>query len=396
VTLKLGVYGRFSPPLDDAVRFTAECERIGLDVVAFTDQIAGNLPNDLWSELDASHFAPLQHNFLDPSVTLAMSAAATSSIELYLGAIDVVRHAPSKLAQQFVSLSHASKGRAWFALGASEMKNIGEFGHSRIGSGDKLEDSLEIIRKLFDSDGAPVVFEGKQYSMKGGRFELEPYGGTFPLVLAATGGSPETLGRIGAHADGLMTNLPGMCHGGPAQFARDRQIVRDAAERAGRDPDNLRFAASVLVVMHDDEETLQRLARTTALQWDTIVYGAVVGAEWRQFGFEHPLGDEWAYARHLRPEKISGADAKAAAAKVPPEAVLQMGHWGGTAEQVADKIKPYVEAGLDYAIVVDYAPFGDPTLAATSAGNLDRLAKELTGKSLGSSSLGWLGIGQDT
>lgn len=396
MAVKLGVYGRFSPPIQDAVQLAVEAERIGLDSVAFTDQIAGNTPTDIWPTLDTAAFLPRQHNFLDASIVMAASAAATSSIELYLGAIDVVRHAPSKLAQHFVSLDHLAEGRAWFALGASEMKNIGEFGHSRIGSGDKLEDSLAIIRKMFDSDGAPVFHEGKHYSMKGGRFELEGFNGKFPLVLAATGGSPETLSRIGAHADGLMTNLPGMCHGGPEQFAHDRHLVREAAEKAGRDPDKLRFAASVLVVMHDDQETLQRLAGTFNLQWDTIVYGAVRGDEWKQFGHTHPYGDEWAYARHLRPEKMDAAEALAAARSVPPEAVLGMGHFGGSAEEVAAKIQPYVEAGLDHAIVVDYAPFGDLSLAAGSAHNFDRLAFALNGSKLGESTLGWLGVGQDT
>jgi len=54
-----------------------------------------------------------QHKFLDASIVMALSAAATTSVELYLGAIDVVRHSPSKLAQHFVTLDHAAKGRAF-------------------------------------------------------------------------------------------------------------------------------------------------------------------------------------------------------------------------------------------------------------------------------------------
>ena len=394
--VNIGVYGRFSPPLDDAIKFSTECENIGLDLVAFTDQIAGNLPDEVWHETAAGKFLPRQHNYLDAATVVALSAAATSRIELYLGAIDVVRNVPSRLAQMFVTLSHAAKGRAWFALGASEIKNVTEFGHSRIGSADKLEDSFAIIRKLFDSAGEQVFHQGKQYHMKGGRFGLEPYDGKWPQILAATGGSPEFLARIGANADGLMTNLPGMCHGGVEQFAKDRQIVRDAAERAGRDPDSLRFAASILAVMHDDPDVRKRLANTVALQWDTIVYGAVNGKEWRNFGYEHPLGDEWAYARHLRPEKITAAEVREASAKVPPGAVLDMGHWGGTAEEVAEKVRPYVEAGLHDVVLVDYAPYADPSLAPVSSDNLERFTKALKGTELGSSALGWLGVGQET
>jgi phthiodiolone/phenolphthiodiolone dimycocerosates ketoreductase len=129
--------------------------------------------------------------------------------------------------------------------------------------------------------------------MKGGLFEVEPYCSIYPKVLAAKGGSPETLEIIGRYADGLLTNLPGMSHGGPEQFAKDVATVRQAAERAGRNPDEPRFAASVLTLMSHDEVELDRLATTNTLRWNTIVYGGVRGSDWRPLGFKHPFGDDW-------------------------------------------------------------------------------------------------------
>ncbi|WP_197417679.1 LLM class flavin-dependent oxidoreductase [Mycobacterium sp. GA-2829] len=118
----VGVYGRFSPPVQDAVEFSASCEQIGLDLVAFTDQIAGNLPNEVWAETAAGKYLRRQHNYLDASTVMALPAAATSRIEPLSGRIDVVRNVPSRLAQTFVTLSHAAQGRAWFALGASDQE----------------------------------------------------------------------------------------------------------------------------------------------------------------------------------------------------------------------------------------------------------------------------------
>src|SRR5258707_1274846 len=109
---KVGVYGRFNPPLSAAVDYVVSCEQIGLDVVALTDQISLNHPNAVWPKLTASKFLPKQHNFLDASVVMALAADRISRIELFLGAIDVVRHSPSKLAQHFVTINHAAKGRA--------------------------------------------------------------------------------------------------------------------------------------------------------------------------------------------------------------------------------------------------------------------------------------------
>jgi len=109
--------------------------------------------------------------------------------------------------------------------------------------------------------------------MKGGVFECEFYGDHPPLVLAATGGSAETLSIVGRYGDGLLTNLPGMSLGGPEKLASDIAIVRRAAEEAGRDPNELRFAASVLTLMADDETELNRLAASDIVRWNTIVYG---------------------------------------------------------------------------------------------------------------------------
>jgi len=232
--------------------------------------------------------------------------------------------------------------------------------------------------------------------MKGGLFEVAPYGSTPPKVLAATGGSPETLEIVGRYGDGLLTNLPGMSHGGPEQFAKDIAAVRAAAERAGRDPEELRFAASVLTLMDHDEDELNRLAASDTLRWNTIVYGGVRGADWRRFGFEHPLGDDWGYAKNMVPERLSAEEFYTAARAVPVEAVKTVGHFTGSPAEVAAKVQPYVEAGLDYAFLVEHAPFADPAKAATSAINLAELTALLRqGRGLnlaGAGTGGYLGV----
>jgi len=394
---KVGVYGQFAPPLTAAVEYSKTCEAMGFDAIAFTDQISGNYPNSVWDEFPVAKAWGRQNNILDASVVMALSAAVTENIELYLGAIDVVRHAPSKLAQHFLTLDHAAKGRGLFALGASEAKNVLMYGHKRYGSAKKLEDSLAIIRKLFDSSGEPVWYEGEQYSMKGGVLELEPYGSTPPKVLAATGGSPETLEIVGRYGDGLLTNLPGMSHGGPEQLNNDIAVVRKAAEHAGRDPDQMRFAASVLTLMGDDEESVDELAFSEVLRWNTVVYGGVRGADWKLHGFEHPLGDDWGYAKNLVPERMSAEDFHKAASAVPVGAVKRVGHFTGSPAEVAGQIEPYMQAGLDYVFLVEHAPLADPSTVGTAAANLADLTARLRGgrglSLAGSGTGGYLGIG---
>lgn len=394
---KVGVYGMFFPPIELCVEYARQCEAMGLDLITFTDQIQNNLPQSIWPEIPASAYLPRAHNFYDASLVMALAAHATSQIELFFGAIDVVREVPSKLAQKFLTLDHITRGRGIYAVGASEVKNIAQYGHSRKNSAKKLDETLQILRLLFESEGAPVHFDGEFYSMKGGVVDLAPFGGRPPRVLVATGGSPQTLRTVGRYADGLLTNLPGMCLGGPEQFAKDVQIVREGAEQAGRDPDQLRFAASVLVLMNDDPAELNRLAASPYLRWDTIVYGAVFGKDWRRFGFEHPLGDEWSYARHLKPETYSADFVRDAIAKVPMEAARDMAHMSGSAEKVAAEIDAYFDAGLDYACVIDHSTAADPSTAAEAAANLTKLIsilkREEPAATKDSPRLGYLGIG---
>ncbi len=394
---KVGVYGMFFPPIEACVEYARQCEAMGLDVITFTDQIQNNLPQSIWPEFPSSTFLPRAHNFYDASLVMSLAAQATSTVELFFGAIDVVREVPSKLAQKFLTLDHITHGRGMYAVGASEAKNIVQYGLSRKGSAKKLEETLQILRLIFDSEGAPVHFDGEYYSMKGGVVDLAPFGGTPPKVLVATGGSPETLNAVGRHADGLLTNLPGMCLGGPEQFAKDVEHVRQGAEQAGRDPDELRFAASVLVLMNDDPAEIDRLAASPYLRWDTIVYGAVQGEDWRRFGFEHPLGDDWSYARHLMPESYSAEYVRDAIARVPMEAARDMGHLSGSAEKVAADIDAYFEAGLDYACVIDHSPAADLSTGATAAASLGTLVSILKGRSpdamTDSPQLGYLGVG---
>ena len=87
------------------------------------------------------------------------------------------------------------------------------------------------------------------------------------------------------------------------------------------------------------------------------------------------LGDDFGYARKLRPEKMDAAVLKAAISKVPPEAVMRLGFHAGSVEEVAAQLKPYIEGGLEYLGLVDYAIWADPSLemAEQAADNMKRL-----------------------
>ena len=392
--LKVGVYGSFFPPIEQAVEQAVLCEAFGLDVVAFTDQMSGNVPNSAFHELGIAQMWKQQHGFYDALTLAALTAQKTERIGLTIAAIDTVRNAPTRLAQQILTLDHISKGRTTTALGVSEAKNLLQYGHPRIGATQKFKDASRIIRAILDKPGKPIYYDGERYSMKGGVVDLTQYGDQTARIYAACGSSSDNIDLIGECYDGMMTVLPAFCQGGVDQFAEDVARVRAAAEKHGRDPDKLGFAAVCMVLMHDDSDVLDRLAHDDYLRWNTYIYGCAQGSDWDQHGFTHPAGPTYGYARHLVPERMSREEFFTEARKVSPEAVKAVGHLSGTADDVADRLQPYIDAGLDELILIDHAAAGDLSLAGDSATNLGRLIARLRGTETSSAAgLGYVGLG---
>ena len=391
--LKVGVYGSFFPPIEQAVDQAVMCEQFGLDVVAFTDQMSGNVPNSAFTELGISEMWKYQHGFYDALMLAALAAQKTEKIGITIAAIDTVRNAPTRLAQQILTLDHLSKGRVTTALAVSEAKNLLQYGHSRIGATKRFVDSSRIIRAILDHPGEPIHYEGETISMKGGIVDLPQYGKGTARIYAACGSSSDNIDLIGECYDGMMTVLPAFCQGGVDQFARDVARVRESAERHGRDPEKLGFSAVVMVLMHDDPEVIDRLAHDDYLRWNTYIYGCAHGSDWDQHGFTHPAGPKYGYARNLVPERMTKDEFFTEARKVSPEAVKKVGHLTGSADEVADILAPYIDAGLDELILIDHAAAGDLTLAGDSAVNLGRLIGRLRGgESIGAAGLGYVGL----
>jgi phthiodiolone/phenolphthiodiolone dimycocerosates ketoreductase len=391
--LRIGMYGSFFPPVEQAVEQAVLCESFGLDVVAFTDQMSGNVPNSAFRDLQISQMWSQQHGFYDAMMLAALTAARTEHIGITIAAIDTVRNAPTRLAQQILTLDHLSKGRTTTGLGVSEAKNLLQYGHPRVGAGQKFIDASRIIRRILDNPSKPIYYDGERYSMKGGVVDLTQYGDQTARIYAACGSSSDNIDVIGECYDGMMTVIPSFCQGGVDQFAEDVAHVRSAAERHDRDPSRLGFAAVCMVLMHDDPDVVDRIAHDDYLRWNTYIYGCARGSDWDQHGFTHPGGPDYGYARHLVPERMTKEQFFTEARKVSPEAVKQVGHLTGTAEQVADRLKPYIEAGLDELILIDHAAAGDLTLAQDSAANLGRLVARLRGgQDAPSMGLGYVGL----
>ncbi|SCW66078.1 Luciferase-like monooxygenase [Sphingobium faniae] len=389
---KAGVYNMGWSNWDEAVALGVEAEKGGDKVQFFTDLMVRYLfketgekifgkeklapspfPGILSNGVQAVPYGPELMGVTDPLLVMGAVGAQTSTMEMLLGAIDCVRHAPQKLLQSFLTLDHITKGRGIYALGGSEIKQLTPYGFSRIGSAKKLEEAIQIIRLLLEAEGGPVHFQGEHWKMKGGSMPIRPYGDKPPKIICAPGVSNEIMGR---YSDGMLTNTK-RHPGGLEGFRRDVAIMRESAAKAGRNPDDLIVSACPQIIMHDDPAKVQELANSRELKFVTMMTGKERGYMWKDYGFEHPLGDEFGYARKQRPEDADPEVINAAIEKVPAEAVTQIGFHAGSVQQIIDELSAWVEAGLDYIGIVDYGLWVDHDIAPAAAENHRKLVDAL-------------------
>ena len=182
------------------------------------------------------HFTPLYGDPGGPCLEgyTAVAALAASTTRIRLGALvtGVTYRHPSVLAAEVVTVDHVSGGRVNLGMGAAwhatEHHRLGiDFPSVRERAG-RMEEGIQVCRLLWTEDHAD--FEGRYYRLAGGYYNPKPVQRPHPPVWVGAGGDRLTLPVAGRQAD--------VWHGfgPPAELARKRDIVRRAAEAAGRDP----------------------------------------------------------------------------------------------------------------------------------------------------------------
>lgn len=171
---------------------------------------------------------------LDPTVSLAFAAAATSRIRLGLGVVNLPFIAPVVLAKQLATLDVLSGGRVDAGLGVGwSAEEFAATGASLAERGARAEEYLTVLTKLFTDD--PVEHTGRFYRVPRAAFAPKPIQRPFPLLMG--GSVPAALRRIGRIADGWISSSTADL----SSIGTAIGVVRGAATAAGRDPAALRF-----------------------------------------------------------------------------------------------------------------------------------------------------------
>jgi len=174
----------------------------------------------------------------NPAVVLAAAAAMTKNIRLTSAVTVLSSDDPVRVYQAFSTLDGISNGRAEIMAGrGSFIESFPLFGYSLDDYDELFNEKLELLLKICAEE---------KVSWKGGHrppihnLGIYPRAVQNPLpVWIATGGNPESAVRAG------MLGLPvvfAIIGGMPERFAPLVNLYKEAAKRAGHDPEKLPIA----------------------------------------------------------------------------------------------------------------------------------------------------------
>lgn len=218
---------------DAVTGFAARAEKLGYESLWTFQRLLA----------DPDEMEVVNRSVLDPLISLTFAAASTDRIRLGLGVVHIPFLAPVLLAKQAATLDVLSGGRVDIGLGLGwSSLEFTVMGADRKRRGPRSEEYVHVLRALF-ADGT-TEFSGEFYDIPPCRMEPKPLQRPSPpILLAGSGtGTQERAGRI---ADGWISSTGHVDLGAIGGYAR---TVREAAERAGRDPASMRIACRGVVI----------------------------------------------------------------------------------------------------------------------------------------------------
>lgn len=181
----------------------------------------------------------------DPQIWLAYVAARTTRINLATGILILPQHNPVICAKQVATLDHMSSGRVILGIGVGWLKEeFDALGVPFEHRGARTDDYIQALRALWSQDVAS--YRGQFVSFDNVYMRPKPLRREVPIVIG--GDSKPAAIRAGRLGNGYF----------PARGASPELLglVRQSAEKAGRDPASIEITAS----MPDNLATLPELA----------------------------------------------------------------------------------------------------------------------------------------
>lgn len=258
----------------EVIEFGPLAEELGYDSVWVMDHLFNN--GYIRERLDDK---PYYH----PMATLSHISALTTRIGLGTSVLVLPYHNPVELAKYAATLDQMSGGRVVLGVGVGAMTPEFEaLGIPLNQRGSLTDESMAIMRELWASEDPS--YSSRRWEFGDLKFAPKPaqqISGAPGIPLWVGGSSPGALRRAGRRGDGWHPSGVSA-----EEFAMGRRQVRELAESAGRDPDELTMSVRVEVEAHGAPSS-QRAAERARLPGDDSAGMAAGIAAYRDAGAEH-------------------------------------------------------------------------------------------------------------
>lgn len=294
-------------PLREQAELFAEAERLGY--------------TDLWSS---------EVGGTDGFTPLAVAAMATKDVRLGTAIVSTYTRGPLTLAMHAASLGELAPGRVVLGLGSAS-KPIVEWWNGTPFERPltNVRDTTTVIRKLLD--GEKVTLDQEVLSVRSAKYQraIEQ---RIPIYLAAL--RPKMLRLAGQLADGVIINLLS-----PTDVPKVVDIVRQAAEEAGRNPAEIEVVCRIFVCASENRDGALDVARRFLAGYLTVPTYTKF-QQWLGRGeILQPLFDAWA-----------AGDRKKALEVLPTEVVDDL-VINGTPEHCMERVLEYCHNGVDLPLL---------------------------------------------
>jgi alkanesulfonate monooxygenase SsuD/methylene tetrahydromethanopterin reductase-like flavin-dependent oxidoreductase (luciferase family) len=285
---------------------------------------------------------------LNGFMLLGRLAGETDEVGLGTGIVNVYSRTPALIAMSVATLDELSDGRTLLGLAASSKVTIEQWHGMEFDRPlRRVRETIEIVRAAMADER--VTYDGELFSLDNPR-SFDTVRDDVPIFNAALG---ETNRRLtGEFADGwLPVHVP------RSRFESFVADVRESAEAAGRDPDDLTIAPYVVACVDDDRERARDYVRGLL----SFYVGAIdyYGQVFRGYGFETEVDA-------IR-EAWRDGGREAAAAEVTDDLLDEVAI-GGTPEEGRERLRELRELGADIPVV--YPPHAPRDVIETTVTEL--------------------------
>jgi probable F420-dependent oxidoreductase len=239
-------------------------DTIGMDAVRAVATKADTLGfRDLWvTENTLDHVTSF-----DPVAILTYAAAITTRIGLGASVLVLPIHDPRMVAHQWATLDYVSNGRAIMGVGIGRPFHFQEFQVPEEGRVARFREQIDLIRALWSQE--KVTHQGRFYHLDGAKLGVRPVQQPLPIWMGV--GHPNAIRRSAGLADGWM----GAGGSTTDDFRRAVPLLREALEKAGRDPAKFPISKRIFIAVDEKPE----VAKAELHRWYTEVYHNPAGTD---------------------------------------------------------------------------------------------------------------------